>query len=231
MKAIIFDLYDTILKDQFFDFNEGLSFLHNKYFSEECTEEDFQTFALSFVPLYQERAITNKEVSFLRDEYKVYCQQLEVEPCVSDSQVDYEVMNAMQKELLLPQVKNTLELLHKKGIPMYILSNSIFTAESKKHLLKDFEILHFFKDVWSSADFGMRKPDVSFFEFGISKVLQDNPELSKKDIVYIGNDYNTDVKGALKADITPIWYNVSQEKDEENLGIMQISDFSEILEL
>lgn len=231
MKAIIFDLYDTILKDQFFDFNEGLSFLHGKYFSEECSEEDFQTFALSFVPLYQERAVTNKEVSFLRDEYKVYCQQLEVEPEVSDSQVDYEVMNAMQKETLLPEVKATLESLYEKGVPMYILSNAIFTAESKKRLLSDFGIEKFFKDVWSSADFGMRKPDASFFNFGINKVLEENSGLSKEDIVYIGNDYDTDVKGALNAGITPVWYNVSKEKDEENLGIKQIIDFSEILEL
>lgn len=229
MKAIIFDLYDTVLKDEFFDFNEGLSFLHGKYFSEDCSEEDFQTFALSFVPLYQDRAVTNKEVSFLRDEYKVYCQQLEVEPEVTDSQVDYEVMNAMQKESLLPEVKETLEKLHAQKIPMYILSNAIFTAESKKRLLKEFGILHLFKEVWSSADFGMRKPDISFFNHAIKQIQTDCPGIELKDIIFVGNDYDTDIKGALNAGLTPIWYNVKQDQDQDNLGIKQIKNFTELL--
>lgn len=192
MKAIIFDLYDTILKDTYFDFNDGLEHLHSLQFAEECSVDDFLTFAMSFIPLYQNRAQTNVEVSFLRDEYLSYCQQLEVEPVQDLLSLEYEVMTHMQKEELVNGVKDFLLYLKNEGIKLYLMTNSIFTASAQKKVLADFGIDEYFEEIFSSADFGMRKPDVSFFEYAVNEVLSKNSSIAKEDIAFCGNDYDDD---------------------------------------
>lgn len=66
MKSIIlFDLYDTVLKDRSFDFNKGLNYLFNTFFKEHCSLEDIIEFSATFLPLYEDRKISNKEVCLI----------------------------------------------------------------------------------------------------------------------------------------------------------------------
>lgn len=229
IKAIIFDLYDTILDDVFFDFNTGLEALYNIAFKDECSVEDFLTFAMSFIPLYQNRSITNKEISFLNDEYKVYCSQLEVEPDVNIDDMEYSVMCAMQKEELKDSVKTALKKLKEKGIVMYAHTNSIFRSQCHKRLLSEAGLGEYFKDVFSSVDFGMRKPDLSFFEYAVQNVLSENPDIKREEVLYAGNDYEADIKGALSIGLKTLWYNVNNEKNIENLPLINIQNMEDLL--
>lgn len=231
MKAVLFDLYDTVLNDDFFDYNQGIEYLHDRYFSEECTLDDFVTFSMSFIPLYQDRAVSNKEISFLRDQYRVYCQQLEYTPSIKEDDLDYEIMTQMQKEVLLPEVKDTLMYLNDKGIKLYLITNSIFKASSHKKLLKEFNLDTIFQDLYSSADFGMRKPDKSFFDYATRNILLDNPGMIKDDIITVGNDYYSDVQGGLNAGLKAVWYNPDNLKSEDNSGITSINNFTLIKDL
>ena len=54
-KIVIFDLYDTVLKDISFNFKDGIKYLHTKYFSYTCTLEEFIDYADTFLPLYEKR--------------------------------------------------------------------------------------------------------------------------------------------------------------------------------
>ncbi|WMJ89369.1 HAD family hydrolase [Anaerocolumna sp. MB42-C2] len=229
-KVILFDLYDTILKDKSFEFDRGLKYLHT-LFQQSCSYEELIEYSETFIPFYEERKTTNNEISFIRDDFPMYCKNFDVNLQVDTEVLDYQIMNEMQEEYLEDETRITIEKLHAQGIKMYILSNSIFLSSSNKHLLNDFGIGKYFINLFSSADFGKRKPDNSFFEYAISIILQENPKVCKKDIVYMGNDYKTDVIGALNVGLKTIWYNEKELINAKNLDVCSISKFSDILDV
>ncbi|BCN30865.1 HAD family hydrolase [Anaeromicropila herbilytica] len=227
---ILFDLYDTVLKDKSFEFERGLKYLHT-HFQQKCTYEEFNQYSITLLPLYEERKITNNEIAFIRDTFPMYCKEFEVNPQVDLEKLDYQIMNEMQEEYLEDETRISLEKLYAQGVKMYILSNSIFLSSSNKRLLNDFGIEKYFIDLYSSADFGKRKPDSSFFEYAISKILQENELCSKNDIFYVGNDYQTDVIGSKNVGLKTIWYNEKKQVDSNNLNVCSIAEFSDILKV
>lgn len=229
-KIIIFDLYDTILKDISFEFDKGLKYLHT-LFEQICTFDEFHKYSKTLLPFYEERKTSNNEVAFIRDEFPLLCNEFNLNFQVDTKMLDYQIMNEMQEEYLEDGTRITIENLYAQGIPMYILTNSIFLSSSNKRLLNDFGIGKYFINLFSSADFGKRKPDKSFFDYAISTVLHENPRCCKEDILYIGNDYQTDVIGSQNAGLKTIWYNEKKLPDVNGLNVFSISKFIDVLDV
>ena len=227
MKALLLDLYDTILDDEFFDFHAGLEYLHETYFAEECSLEDFLSFSVSFIPLYQDRNVTNKEVSFLKDEYGVYCSQLEFVPDEEPSEIEWNVMNHMQKESMEKEVPEILEYFHQKGIRLYIITNSIFTSVCHKRLLDEMGIGKYFDGVFSSTDFGLRKPAIEFYDHAVKEMMKELPDLKKEDITVIGNDFDADIQSAINAGLKAVWLNKTDD-GEKHEGITTAKSLTEL---
>lgn len=230
-KVIIFDLYDTVLKDISFSFKKGITELYQKFFSEKCSLEEFMEFEETFYPLYSQRKVDNSEVCLIQDEIPSFYEKFGVPKPKSWEELDYDIMNRMQKDVLLDEVRDTLKSLQMQGIDMYILSNSIFTGTSTRRLLDDFGILHYFKKVYSSADYKTRKPGTRFYEIAIDEVLASHPGMTKENILYVGNDYVTDVKGAISAGLDVVWYNVNHLQNQEGLDILEIDDFRQLINI
>ena len=53
----------------------------------------------------------------------------------------------------------------------------------------------------------------------------------KEDILFVGNDYASDVKGAMGAGLDTVWYNKKQLPDEKALGAFHITGFEELLKI
>lgn len=229
-KIILFDLYDTILKDKSFEFDRGLKYIYT-FFKQRCNFEEFISYSKTFLPLYEERKTTNNEIAFIRDTFPMFCEKFDLKIQLDMEILDYLIMNEMQEEYLEEDTRITIENLFAQGMKMYILSNSIFLSSSNKHLLEDFGIGKYFINLFSSADFGKRKPDKSFFEYAIATILQENPLYCKEDIFYIGNDYQTDIIGSHSVGLKTIWYNENKWKDVNNLNVYSISKFRDILDL
>ena len=230
-KVILFDLYDTILKDISFEFKEGLNWLYQEYFTEACTWEEFKEYEETFWPLFAKRKEDNSEVCLIWDEVVKLFEKFKVILPDDLEELDYTIMNQMQQDILLEEVRDTLKKLQEQGIRMYILSNSIFTGVSTRRLLDDFGILQYFDKVYSSADYGVRKPGEKFFNIAIEEILSDNPGTCKEDILYVGNDYLTDVQGAMAAGLDVVWYNVKHLSDEKNTGVCEIDEFQMLLRI
>lgn len=228
-KVVIFDLYNTVLKDGFFSFEHAMEELYHAYFEGKCTLEEFMEYEKSFFPAFLERREKNIETCLIEDEIPYIFEHFGVQPSKSWDELDYEIMNWMQKGGLLDAVQETLESLEKLGVEMYILSNTVFTGKSTMHLLDDFGILHYFKKVYSSADYRVRKPGREFFDIAVSEILNGRPELSRADILFVGNDYEADAKGALGADLDVVWYNVEHAENVENLEIYEIDDMRKLI--
>ena len=228
-KVVIFDLYNTVLKDGFFSFEHAMEELYNAYFEEKCTLEEFMEYEKSFFPAFLERREKNIETCLIEDEIPYIFEHFGVQPSKSWDELDYEIMNWMQKGGLLDSVQETLESLEKLGVEMYILSNTVFTGKSTMRLLDDFGILHYFKKVYASADYRVRKPGREFFDIAVSEILDGRPEISREDILFVGNDYEADAKGALGADLDVVWYNVEHAENVENLEIIKIDDMRKLI--
>lgn len=84
-----------------------------------------------------------------------------------------------------------LEKLKGKGKNIYLLSNAqrIFT-EYELYML---DIAQYFDGILISSDYGVKKPDRSFFEILLKKY-----QLDLKDCIMIGNDVKSDIAGAAK---------------------------------
>ncbi len=230
-KVILFDLYDTVLKDIFFSFKAGLQWLYQTYFKEVCIWEEFDTYAENFGYLYAKRKEDNSEVHLMRDEVVKIFERFKVKFPEDLEELEYALMNQMQQEILLDDVRETLLKLHDKGIGMYILSNSIFSGTATERLLEEFDIMRYFGKVLASADYGIRKPHMKFFQIAIDEIRKEHPGIQKEDILYVGNDYRTDVEGAVLSGLDVAWYNVAQQPDEKEISTYGIENFKELLNI
>jgi len=230
-KVIVFDLYDTVLKDVSFSVQQCFQWLYETYFKGICTREEFETYREIFSPLYAKRAEDNSEVHFMRDEIVKIFEHFKVSLPEDLDELEYALMNQMQQEMLLDEVRETLVKLHDKEIGMYILSNSIFTGKATEWLLKEFGILKFFNKVFASADYGIRKPHKEFFQIAVDEIQKNCPDVQKENILYVGNDYRTDVEGAALAGLEMAWYNMAHQADGKEISTYNIETFKELLNI
>lgn len=181
--------------------------------------------------MYKKRKEEFSEICLIQDEIPLFFKEFGVPEPKNYEIIEYAVMEQMQKVTLLNEVRDVLDKLQGQGILMYILSNSIFTGNAARKLLDDFGILHYFKKLYSSADYGIRKPDPRFYQIAIDEILSGNSGIKKEDILYVGNDYVTDVAGATSVGLSTVWYNVKHLPNTDNIYTTEIDDFKKLLEL
>lgn len=228
-KVIVFDLYDTLLKDISFHFEAGLAYLHEQFFYHACTLDELTAYSNSLWSIYLERRKKYMEVCLVRDEIPLLCKKFHVSIPFAPEQLDYELMMKMQQETLLDEVAKTLKALFENGTKLYILSNSIFLGTTNDKQLQQFGIHQYFQRLYCSSDFGWRKPDLGFYNSAITEILRDNDGVTRNDIYYIGNDYETDVKGSLAAGLKTIWYNEHALTNKDKLDIKEVNRFGDLL--
>ena len=230
-KIVMFDLYDTLLKGVSFDFNKGVEYIHETFFKDKCSLEEIIEYSKSFLPLYATRKEKNTELCFNTDELPLYFEKYGVEMPEDIYAIEYEFLEHLKEDILLEEVKDTLEALQQKKVPMYVLSNSIFTGKTASKHIANYGILPYFEKVYSSGDYGVRKPGKEFFRIAIDAILEKHPEATIDDIFFVGNDYEADAVGGTSAGLKTIWYNVGHLPNEKNLDIWDIDDFRKIVEV
>ena len=230
-KAVLFDLYDTVLKNESFDFLRGVAYVHEHQLSDACTYDELKVYADTFLPLYHQRHVDHREIHFVRDELPLWFSHFGRALPENVEDLEYAVMSAMQDGEVLDEVRFFLDELQSRGIPMYILSNTIFTARATKRLLSHHGILDYFEEVYASADAGVRKPSPRFFDWAIEDIQRKHPELGKSDMLFVGNDYILDAHGGIAAGLDTVWYNVEGAPNEDDLGVAIVDDFKKILAL
>lgn len=83
--------------------------------------------------------------------------------------------------------------------------------------------------MFASADIGRRKPARAFFEYGIGRVLRDNPGASRRDLVFVGNDLAADIRGGLAVGLRTVWYNAAGRPAPPDLPVAVIGSMRELL--
>jgi FMN phosphatase YigB (HAD superfamily) len=99
---------------------------------------------------------------------------------------------------LMPGVRDLLPLVK---LPMAVWANTRSADEvALRNRLKDVEIESYFSSVVTSIDASFRKPAPEFFQFALSKWL-----FAKSEILFVGNQLNTDVLGAESFGVRTAW--------------------------
>ncbi len=79
----------------------------------------------------------------------------------------------------------------------------------------------FFKLAFRADEVGSAKPDAKIFEVAMSAAACVSNEM-----IHIGDSIETDVKGALNAGVTPIWFNANG--DESSLVVNEIRSLTDL---
>ena len=227
---LIFDYFETIVHNKSMVFNRGLKDLWNKYYYDKCTFEDISKVGEELFEHLLKIHKQGLEYRFVKDELPEYASRYGGDIVTMTPEEEANFLMKCNEMEVLPSILEALAIFMQMGIPMYVLSNSGFTADALSIALERLGIRKYFKKVWSSADFGKIKPNREFFEMAIASVFSDNPAATKKDIVFVGDMYETDVRGANAAGIDVIWLNYKNEPNRDNLSLHSISNTEELLD-
>lgn len=126
------------------------------------------------------------------------------------------------KTSLMPGAVDALSYLNQK-YTLHIITNGF---EEIQHLkLSNCKINHLFTKVITSEKVGRRKPDAKIFQYAL-EMAGATPSNS----IMIGDDINTDVRGALQAGLFALWYNHHQHAIPPNIsGILHLDELRSLL--
>ncbi|MCI5722751.1 MAG: HAD family hydrolase [Erysipelotrichaceae bacterium] len=95
-------------------------------------------------------------------------------------------------------------------------------ARSQSIKVDKLDMRKYFQTVIVSGAFGKDKPDVSIYQQAAKDL-----GLECNEIAFIGDTFSTDIAGALKAGMLPIWY-CNEHRGVSNLDVKQVSSYQEL---
>ncbi len=115
-----------------------------------------------------------------------------------NEQIDGSISLESRPVHLMPEVS---EILPRMSIPLAVWANTCTASGAELHRFLDRAgIGQFFAWVVTSVDAGFRKPAPEFFDFALSKC-----GLSRDEVVFVGNQLNTDIAGGRAFGIRTVW--------------------------
>jgi len=226
---LIFDYFETIVHNKSMDFNRGLKAMWEKYYKDKCSFEEISAYGEELFQHMQKIHKQGFEYAFVKDELPKYAEKYGGDTIKMTVEEEADFLMRCNEMENMPYISEALAEFDKMGIPMYVLSNSGFTSKALSIALEKLGIQKYFKKVWSSADYGKIKPSREFFEMAIKNVLSDKPAEKRENIIFVGDTYSSDVKGANDAGIDVIWINHKGERNTENLSVHSIRNTSELV--
>jgi HAD superfamily hydrolase (TIGR01549 family) len=107
--------------------------------------------------------------------------------------------NLSRKHYLMPHVISLLEFLSRRSL-LSLISNGL--ADVQKNRIVRAELELFFNDIVISQEIGLAKPNPEFFRMAVKRL-----RLSPHDVLCVGDNPLTDIRGAHDAGIDTCWFN------------------------
>ena len=126
-------------------------------------------------------------------------------------------------------MRDVREALQQIQLPMAAWSNTRSAREADvRRLVAAADIDHFFTWVVTSVDAGSRKPHRDFFRFALRKC-----SLSESEVLFVGNQLNTDVCGGVSCGIRTVWISGEAHRSPDDSSGNVTPDFviNSLLEL
>jgi len=127
---------------------------------------------------------------------------------IMDEVKDGHIPHESRPTHLMPGIKETLPQI---SLPMGVWANTRIATESDvREWLKKAGIEDYFTWVVTSTDVGVRKPNERFFSEALKRC-----GLDKDEVLFIGNQLNTDIQGANDYGIKNVWLSGEEYKSKD----------------
>ena len=142
---------------------------------------------------------------------------------INSVQFSFDYLDALsQNNFLLEEAEDIVNWSSKK-FELAIVTNGLASVQNPRFM--NSELRKYFKYIIISEEIGFAKPKSEFFDFTFQKF--NNP--SKKDVIIIGDNLNSDIKGGLDYGIDACWFNPAKAKNIN--GIIPTYEISNLNEL
>ena len=186
MEVVIFDLFGTLIEKVSYDYDGALGRLAVQYFDGRVGE--LAELSLRFKEGYmQKRKTSLVETSFFA-QLEFFESSLGIKLPDDRRSVELAFVQDFRKERLIDGVEDVLRYLHDGGCQLFVLSNSIFSGGSLQVYLDGLGIGGYFREVYSSADIGFRKPSRKAFDYILARLGIQAPE----EVYYVGDSMEKD---------------------------------------
>lgn len=224
-KAALFDADGTL-----FDYDKAeLEALYNtcEFLQVECSNnfiELYKKFNSGVWRDFENKKIDTKTLRWKRFQLLFDELKIEIDPkYVSTLYLDY----LSQKSYLLNGAEELIKNLYKR-IKISIITNGISEVQRRRIGLS--KINKYFDQIIISDEIGSPKPEPMIFE----KTLEFYKDIEKKDVIIIGDNLESDIKGGVDYGIDTCWFNPNKTKNDSKIEpkyeISTLKDFLGIVD-
>ncbi|ARK30049.1 HAD family hydrolase [Halalkalibacter krulwichiae] len=203
MDTIIFDVDDT-LYDQAQSFHKTVRKLFQEPFSDEEIDELYRASRkYSEILFDQSEAGEITQFEWQTGRIMAACKDFNIPIDTEKATIFHETYVTEQKNItLFPEVEELLNVLHKEGKQLGILTNG-----EEKHQAMKMKQLNLSRWIpaemtFISGSIGHAKPKREVFDF-----IEEKMDLDQTKTVYIGDNFEKDIIGAKQAGWQAIWMN------------------------
>lgn len=233
-KTVIFDLDDTLTNDCE-NIREAFKIVL-KYVKEDYTDKKFDRFYAIDKKTWADRAAgklltpyednKEKKAEWLRAYrfLKYFENKISYDEAVHINEI---YMNGMKEHVVTrDNCYEVIKYLYEKGYKLVIVTNGPIVPLKSK--IEKLGIEDYIDTIFSAEEVGYMKPHKAFYEglFRKAKVTNLN------DVLFIGDDLEKDVKGAIENNIDICWCNynnIINDKYEINYEINNLKELEDIL--
>jgi len=227
-KVVFFDLDRTLVD---FDTNAKLAFrdMYHSHKLEQLGVPDDKHFYDTYMvhnlmlwDLYNKGEIKKEVLKSQR--FKLVLADYHVQDDMLANELSEQYLeNSLKYNVLFPEVKETLDYLLAKGYSLAIITNGFVEIQYRK--LKKSGLDKYFSVVVTSDEVGHKKPDERIFLHACALA-----NVSPKDAVMIGDDWDNDIVGAVNVGMDPVLFNPRGVYDNPEVKY-EIKEFSRLREI
>lgn len=230
-RAVVFDLFETLIHDVKFDFNSGLTYIHENILLKDTDKVEFVNYADTYwKEIYSKRSEDNLEVAF-DDEILDFKNKYGFKEDIPLEKILLNCALKINSTELFNDTIFTLEQLKALGIPIYLLSNCIFKKNVMTKFINQYDLEKYFVNIYFSADYKLRKPHKDLFQIVFDDIKKYDDSIEKKQVYFVGDNFKADVLGAEGFGFTPVFINRNKDTKVNDKGFLEIEALSELLEI
>ena len=223
IKAIFFDLDDTLINSQKAQFNAICEFKKRYKEFEQVDRNEFAKLWKNITSEKYEKYLNN-EISFeqqrierMKDLFLYYSVNITDEEAKERFKYYYKTYE--KNWIVFDDTEELLEYLHSK-YKLAIISNG--DGEQQRRKIQKTGLNSYFAEIVISGEVGVSKPDRKIFELTCEKM-----NVKPEECIMIGDKFSVDVGGGINAGITSIW--VDRKRDSTNYKY-KVNKLSQIIQ-
>ena len=137
---------------------------------------------------------------------------LSLDDGVVEKFVDKYYQPVTEQITLIPGAVEILGKIKGHGLPIGLVSNSIFPEKFHRAEMEKFGLLEYFDFTIFSSTVGIRKPSKNIFNMALKKA-----GVKSSQAIFIGDRFDSDIAGAKNAGIVAVWKYRQERENPDNV--------------